>query len=268
MKTKCITKSLSQQAFTLIELLVVIAIIAILAGMLLPALAKAKAKSLGIQCMSNLKQLQLGWNLYSGDAGERIVRTGGMDVFVPNPNDPRLIPGAKPTDLSQWCPGSIDSGPAWTNKLLLEKGTIWPYIRSHAVYKCPADNKTSKWPKGGGTPTIRSMSMNCWMNPINPWSPPGLIFKRVADIIRPATTWVTIDENPWSINDGWFVVDPQPRWVDYPAGYHNKAGGLSFADGHAEIRKWSDRGMLNYKGGTTPSTGPDLKWLQYRTTQF
>ena len=96
------------------------------------------------------------------------------------------------------------------------------------------------------------MSMNAWMNPINAWAPdsramphPTKNFRIVSDILKASDTWVTIDENPASINDGWFVCDPRGTgsWVDIPGTYHNGAGGLSYADGHSEIKKWSDQAI-------------------------
>jgi len=98
-------------------------------------------------------------------------------------------------------------------------------------------------------------------------------FRKQSDIIKPgpAQCWVTIDENPWSINDGWFVSDPnQPSvWVDCPASYHNGACGLSFADGHSEIKKWHDANLLKAKDtniSQDPNHKEDLLWLQDRTT--
>jgi prepilin-type N-terminal cleavage/methylation domain-containing protein len=260
------------KGFTLIELLVVIAIIAILAAMLLPALAFAKQQAQGSKCLSNLRQLQIAWICYAADNNDAIAQNLASDGsgFAGSPTTPDAQPGQP--DAS-WVLGDISVPAEATNSGFLTHGLIFPCLGSAGVFKCPADLKTG----AGNVPTVRSYSMNAWMNGIPPWtvSIPCIDFKKLAGITQPspAMALVFLDENPDTINDGYWAQDLDSRttWIDSPAHYHVNAGGLSFADGHAEIRKWTDKNVLaGLSGGASgfpsdPKSG-DLVWVQERCT--
>ena len=250
------------QGFTLIELLVVIAIIAVLAAMLLTALKAAQERGRAIQCMSNTRQLVLGWIMYYGDNDDRLINNGK------SPN---------------WVAGSMLWGNNADNidsSILIDpkQSLMANYVKSPGVYKCPSDTR----PAANGD-RVRSVSMNGALGNNTPTvqgifpQPPGRCYygsgcpclapftsgaTKISDLITPgpADVFVILDEQADSLSavngDATFAFDPGASpaggeyWRDLPGSYHNGACSLSFADGHSEIHKWTNKG----KSGTTAQT--------------
>ena len=269
------TKQMKKHGFTLIELLVVIAIIAILAALLLPALAMAKTKAQGIGCLNNHRQLMVAWRMYVED----------NDSWLPNVKHGPY----------EWVGGWLDfsnNKMNWDPEVNLTKSLLWNYCgENRTIFKCPGDKSYANV-KGKKIPRIRSMSMLNWIggrgeNRPMGWSAnsgPWRIYRKFGDMINPgpSSTFIFLDEREDSINDGMFVVDmggypsnpTMHRIVDIPASYHGGAGGLSFADGHSETKKWTDsRTVAPFRKGVTtgydrPSpNNSDIAWMQERATR-
>jgi prepilin-type N-terminal cleavage/methylation domain-containing protein/prepilin-type processing-associated H-X9-DG protein len=270
------------RGFSLVELLVVIAIIALLASILLPSLSTAKESARRVQCINNLRQLAITWEVYADDHNERLPLNGY--------GTPQTLGATR-----LWVLGDTHQNrPSFTNESYLTDpryASFAGYLKSPQVYRCPSDRVTIEI-DGHSAPKTRSYSLNGYLGWHSPnlessfLSPNQQLYLKSSDLgaSSPSTLLQFVDTAPGNVCHSGFVVaydSPRPGvgfkglYYHLPSAQHRGRGNLSFADGHVETHRWKDptttalareRWIPDHISLQYPKN-PDLAWLQERASQ-
>jgi prepilin-type processing-associated H-X9-DG protein/prepilin-type N-terminal cleavage/methylation domain-containing protein len=213
--------------FTLVELLVVVGVIAVLIGLLMPALSRARENARRVNCMSNMRQLTTAWVAYAQS-------NKGQIVFAEN----------WPNDYAWATDGNTDDA--------VMRGVLYPWVPDARVYRCPNDPIQTN---------LRSYSINTFCNGAIPAIPS---VNNIARIRYTSRTMVFVEEfDPRGWNMGSFLLfSTGDMWIDCPVSWHNRGANVSFADGHVEYFQWSDRRTVTLHGLDVTPNNPDMKLLQ------
>lgn len=239
----------NRSGFTLIELLAVVAVLTVLSAILASGFAQTHPGSRAVLCLNHLRQLTLGWQQYADDYHGLLLTC--QDGILGDNGITRPI----------WVSGGLDfnsnNRSNWDPNQDLAKSPLWPYVgRNASVFRCPEDPASVR--VAGVTspvPRVRSMSMSQafsrgeWLDKsYNTSQKFWRTYQKAGTIVKPANTFVFVDEHPDSINDAAFAsactgnqASDSPglaQIIDYPADYHDGGCGFSFSDGHSEIHKW------------------------------
>ena len=270
-----------RKGFTLVELLVVMAITATLAALLMPALAGARSKARAVTCLNNERQLGLAFQIYTDDFNDRLPYNLGSE---------EIRQSLALNQSLNWCSTILD----WeaentdnTNTTLVTQGGIGPYTgRTAKLYKCPNDNYVSDIQAAAGwTARVRSFSMNAMIGDAGQFSRTGANvnnpdyqqYFKLSQVPKPAQIFVFVEEHPNSVDDGYFINNPETlNWTNLPASHHNGAANLTFADGHLETHKWIQPatrlairpGVAYFPVPVAPTQRSDFEWLMYRTSTY
>ncbi len=232
--------------------------IALLATLLLPASAHTRPNSQAFQCLNNLRQLASAWKMYADDNGGKIVSAypsyGGF--------------------TATWCAGNAETGGGagsyvygGADPIGIKLGLLWPYVKALGPYHCPTDRRiaTAAAPvQFRGKPILRSISMNSYMagrslgaspdwvvtSPTGARDPNHPVYIKDTEIKLPGQTFVLVDEDQVSINDGMFIVNVGAAYlIDLPSRAHAFGYGINFSDGHAEIMQLRDQASRDWNVG-------------------